>query len=178
MLRWLLQLLLTAMLGVMLGAGGMVTALAQGATVELPDNPPPTAEATTAAAQEDATTELEGRKVVTNNPAAPVAYITFKTPFEEVLVVMTVATLGVTLIALIVMEWRSGISPEFNRAFIVVVIIFAALFLIAAGYSNEQAAPAYGLLGTIAGYVLGKSHKKPVQDAATATADKAEEVAQ
>ena len=37
-----------------------------------------------------------------------------------------------------------------------ILIIVAALFLVVAGYSNEQIAPVIGLLGTIAGYLLGK----------------------
>jgi hypothetical protein len=38
-----------------------------------------------------------------------------------------------------------------------VLIVFAALFLVVAGYSDSQIAPAFGLLGTIAGYLFGKS---------------------
>lgn len=45
------------------------------------------------------------------------------------------------------------------------LIIIAALFLVVAGYSNEQIAPVIGLLGTIAGYLLGKGNNenKPQQ---------------
>lgn len=39
---------------------------------------------------------------------------------------------------------------------LVTLIITSALFLIAAGFSNNQIAPAMGLLGTVAGYLLGK----------------------
>lgn len=38
-----------------------------------------------------------------------------------------------------------------------VVIITAILFLIAANVRGEAAAPAYGLLGTVAGYILGRT---------------------
>jgi len=49
------------------------------------------------------------------------------------------------------------ISPEDTIKFIVItLIITSTLFLITAGYSNDQIAPAVGLLGTIAGYLLGK----------------------
>jgi hypothetical protein len=37
------------------------------------------------------------------------------------------------------------------------LIIVAALFLISSGYSSTQIASAMGLLGTIAGYLLGKN---------------------
>ena len=37
-----------------------------------------------------------------------------------------------------------------------ILIISFSVFLIVAGYSDQQIAPAMGLLGTIAGYLLGK----------------------
>jgi hypothetical protein len=40
-------------------------------------------------------------------------------------------------------------------------IITFAVFLIVAGYSDQQIAPAMGLLGTIAGYLLGKDQGRP-----------------
>lgn len=50
-----------------------------------------------------------------------------------------------------------SISSEDTIKFITVtIIIISTLFLITAGYSNDQIAPAVGLLGTIAGYLLGK----------------------
>ena len=39
---------------------------------------------------------------------------------------------------------------------LVTLVIMSALFLISAGFSNNQIAPAMGLFGTIAGYLLGK----------------------
>jgi len=38
-----------------------------------------------------------------------------------------------------------------------ILIIVAALFLVVAGYSDKQISPVIGLLGTIAGYLLGKN---------------------
>jgi len=40
------------------------------------------------------------------------------------------------------------------------LVITAGLFLICAGYSQNQIAPMIGLLGTIAGYLLGKGEAK------------------
>lgn len=55
----------------------------------------------------------------------------------------------------------SNIDPANIIKFIIVtLIITATLFLITAGYSSVQIAPATGLLGTIAGYLLGKSDRK------------------
>lgn len=42
------------------------------------------------------------------------------------------------------------------RFFGTVLIIFLATFLVVAGYSDTQMGPVMGLLGTIAGYLLGR----------------------
>jgi hypothetical protein len=52
---------------------------------------------------------------------------------------------------------RKNISGEDTIKFVTItIIIISTLFLITAGYSNDQIAPAVGLLGTIAGYLLGR----------------------
>jgi len=43
-----------------------------------------------------------------------------------------------------------------------ILIITFAVFLIVAGWSDQQIAPAMGLLGTIAGYLLGKDTRPPI----------------
>ena len=45
------------------------------------------------------------------------------------------------------------------KVLIVSTIIIATMFIITAGYSSEQIAPAIGLFGTIAGYLLGKEER-------------------
>lgn len=40
---------------------------------------------------------------------------------------------------------------------VVLVIIVSSLFLVTGGYGNAQITPIIGLLGTVAGYVLGRS---------------------
>lgn len=42
----------------------------------------------------------------------------------------------------------------------ITLLIVAGLLLITAGYSQQQITPIVGLLGTIAGYLLGKSNKE------------------
>jgi hypothetical protein len=106
-------------------------------------NPPPSAR--------DVSSPADGRSDDT-----PKAYVTFKTPYEFFLCMTTVA-LGVgMLLVLVIMCWRTGPSEDFIRAFIVISVIFSALFLIVAGYNEKQTAPVFGLLGTILGYVFGK----------------------
>ncbi|WP_298157146.1 hypothetical protein [Flavobacterium sp.] len=61
------------------------------------------------------------------------------------------------IIGEIVLVYRLNISPQDTIKFILVsVIVIGSLYLITAGYTNDQIAPAMGLLGTIAGYLLGK----------------------
>jgi hypothetical protein len=42
------------------------------------------------------------------------------------------------------------------RVFGTILIITVSVFLVVAGYNSNQIAPVMGLLGTIAGYLLGK----------------------
>ncbi|HTP37580.1 MAG TPA: hypothetical protein VMI76_04350 [Methyloceanibacter sp.] len=85
----------------------------------------------------------------------PKAYITYKTPYEFYLTAITVV-LGVLMAVLLsVLGLRPAVHTEILRA--LVMIVFSALFLIVAGYSEKQTAPVFGLLGTILGYMFGRS---------------------
>ncbi len=73
---------------------------------------------------------------------------------------------GLIIIALeVFLIMKKKIDADNTVRFIIVtLIITAALFLITAGYSNDQIAPAMGLMGAIAGYLLGKSEKEKTND--------------
>jgi hypothetical protein len=49
-----------------------------------------------------------------------------------------------------------ALPEQILRVFGILVIIFASVFLVIAGYSDTQITPVIGLLGTIAGYLLGR----------------------
>lgn len=56
---------------------------------------------------------------------------------------------------------RSGKDEEsVLRILGTILIVVCAVFLVVAGYSNTQIAPVIGLLGTIAGYLLGKESSR------------------
>ncbi|WP_138441348.1 hypothetical protein [Marinobacter alexandrii] len=56
---------------------------------------------------------------------------------------------------------KSGNEPEsLVRVFGMMLIVISAVFLMIAGYSEKQIAPVFGLLGTVAGYLLGRSSVK------------------
>lgn len=78
---------------------------------------------------------------------------------------MTVSTVvllfGLVTMILASLLLRAGKdSDAVLRVFGTILILVATLFLIVAGYSSTQIAPAMGLLGTVAGYLLGKSSNK------------------
>lgn len=111
---------------------------------QLPDNKPPDG-------------ELNGASTPQSNQV--VARARTRGPLEINLSLMT-AGLGVFyVIMLCVMGWKEGITDIFVRVFSVSTVIFAALFLIVAGYDEKQTAPVFGILGTVLGYIFGRSEK-------------------
>lgn len=72
---------------------------------------------------------------------------------------------AVSLVALLMQFFLLRSIPKLKaedllRTFGVVLIIMGTLFFIAAGFSSAQIAPALGLFGTIAGYLLGRIETK------------------
>lgn len=84
-----------------------------------------------------------------------------KTAYEESqLLSLSVLGLGVFILCCLTYLIRAGRKyDEVLRTFITTLIVIAAVFLIVAGYSEKQIAPVIGLLGTIAGYVLGRNER-------------------
>jgi hypothetical protein len=95
------------------------------------------------------------------NPGAGGNLIDFifkKSPYEFWLTCLIIA-FGLTVLALYIYAIRNirDRRPEdVSRALIVITVITGSLVLITAGYSNEQIAPAFGLFGTVIGYMLGR----------------------
>ena len=52
-------------------------------------------------------------------------------------------------------------ANDLLKVFGVTLIVVGTLFLIAAGFGDKQIAPAMGLFGTLAGYLLGKASVTP-----------------
>jgi len=81
--------------------------------------------------------------------------------FSLSLIVLGFGLLIIALETFIVFKFKGQIDTSSVIQFIIVtLIITSALFLITAGYGNDQIAPAMGLLGTIAGYLLGQAQSK------------------
>lgn len=60
----------------------------------------------------------------------------------------------IALVAVLLFQRRN--AEQILRTFGILVIVIASVFLVIAGYSNDQITPVIGLLGTIAGYLLGR----------------------
>ena len=72
-----------------------------------------------------------------------------------------VLAFGLVVILLATYLIQSGKNTEaILRIFGTILIVLVAVFLVVAGYTDTQIAPVMGLLGTIAGYLLGKETKE------------------
>jgi hypothetical protein len=75
--------------------------------------------------------------------------------------VLSVSLLAFGLAVLILMTYLIGVKNKGGetllRSFGITLIVTAAVFLVVAGYSQDQISPVIGLLGTVAGFLLGKS---------------------
>jgi|GEM_PF-2700995 len=83
----------------------------------------------------------------------------------EIYLAMGVLVFGLLLIVIEFMFMRRlRINADNSvRLITVTLIVVSILFLIVGSYSDQQIAPATGLLGTIAGYLLGKTNTSAEQ---------------
>jgi len=90
-------------------------------------------------------------------------------PWNSQLVVYlttSVLTFGIAvIIVMAVLVVRKSQTGDVLRLFTVPMVIVAAVFLVVTGFSNEQITPVIGLLGTLAGYVLGVQSQKSAMGA-------------
>jgi len=61
----------------------------------------------------------------------------------------------------VMLRLKKGWGTNSIRITGISLVVIAGLFLIVAGYSQNQIAPMMGLLGTIAGFLMGKTDNKP-----------------
>lgn len=103
------------------------------------NQPPPATTATTAAV------------------GAQTAPVSWWSNTQAMTISSVVLLFGLVVFALATYLLKAG--KEFEavlRVFGTIMIVFLAVFLVVAGYSDTQIAPVMGLLGTIAGYLLGR----------------------
>jgi len=89
---------------------------------------------------------------------------------QEVVLTLAVMSFGLVVIGaelFLLRRLHVRNAEDILRIFGVTLILIGALFLITAGYSAEQISPALGLLGTVAGYLLGKTQSQGGQERQT-----------
>ena len=90
-------------------------------------------------------------------PAAAPGADTWWSVTNAMTISAVVLVFGVFVLLLATYLIRIGKNSEpVLRIFGTILIIVISVFLVVAGYTSNQIAPVMGLLGTIAGYLLGK----------------------
>jgi hypothetical protein len=92
-----------------------------------------------------------------NIPGEPVIKPRSMTEIYLSLGVLLFGLILVIFTVILALRRSTGWDQESTRIFTISLVVTAGLFLITAGYSDQQIAPMFGLLGTIVGYLLGKS---------------------
>jgi hypothetical protein len=93
-----------------------------------------------------------------NTGANLARFFSSKTPYEFWLACM-IGLLGLAIVisTMVTLARIENIRPEeITRPVIILSVITGTLMLVTVGYSNDQIAPAFGLFGTIIGYMLGR----------------------
>lgn len=78
---------------------------------------------------------------------------------QEVYLSLGVLVFGIIVVlaqAYIINKRQEALSQSLKYLSVSLIIV-GALFLVTAGYGNSQIAPIIGLLGTVAGYLLGRT---------------------
>ncbi len=78
---------------------------------------------------------------------------------SQVILTMSLLVFAIVFMITIMIGFRNHIpekSSEIERIGIVMILVVGALYLITGGFSVSNSAPAFGLFGTIAGYLLGQ----------------------
>jgi hypothetical protein len=104
---------------------------------------------------------------VSDNQARKVSSITGTESHLSIQVLL----LGVIVVVaeFLLLRKRVVTAEEALKVYAVTLIIVGTLFAITAGYTSQDVAPAMGLFGTMAGYLLGKKSSMPQEEkAATA----------
>lgn len=90
----------------------------------------------------------------TTNSVAPVTLLTNIEFWLSVLVLLF--GMAVLLFQYVLLKDKNATPNDVMKAFTVTLIVVGVLFSVTAGFSAQTVAPALGLFGTIAGYLLGK----------------------
>lgn len=103
----------------------------------------------------------------TSYPAGDAAHMVSAAYDDSFLLSIIVVSFGAFIcLCITLLIIKKHPAENILRPFGTILIVIGALFLIVAGYSEQQISPVIGLLGTIAGYLLGKD-SNTLDDAST-----------
>jgi len=135
-----------------------------GAAAKTQNNPPAPSAGAAAPAQPAGNENRPpaGAADAAQTPASLELQDDYLTPTE---IKLTLMVIGLTLAALVMqfllLKKITKLRAEDTlRVFGVTLILMGTLFFITAGYNSSQIAPAIGLFGTVAGYLLGRVDRK------------------
>jgi len=102
--------------------------------------------------------ELYGELGALENAAKSVPMPQIQPWSKDMVLYLSLAILVFGLLVIVVMVYlvfKGKDADQVLRVCALPLIIVAAIFLVVVGYTSEQIAPVMGLLGAIAGYILG-----------------------
>ena len=76
----------------------------------------------------------------------------------EIIFSISVLVFGLTLILIFtrLVEHERGFRTLYMQLVVLTIVVTTGLFVIVAGYTQDQISPMIGLLGTLVGYLLGR----------------------
>lgn len=110
----------------------------------------------------EAQLESLNRQILEKQQAATEAVVSQQAEWWSVADAMTISSVILVfgILLMLITTWllsnQSRSAESILKVIGTLLIIISAVFLVVAGYSDKQIAPVMGLLGTIAGYLLGR----------------------
>lgn len=147
------RVMATGFMTVILILGTALTASAAGGAQE-------PAQQNGSAESESNQTPAKSTGIVNQNAPPDIHEYNYERTFPELMFTLMVIALAIAALAMqfFLLKKNDAIQAEDSlRTFGVTLIIIGTLFFITAGFDSEQIAPALGLFGTIAGYLLGRN---------------------
>lgn len=114
--------------------------------------------------------QIESKKMELNNISSSTMSNSHSTSWWSTTNAATMSSIvlvfGLMICVLVMVLMRQGRNADsVLKVMGTILIIISSIFLVVAGYTDTQIAPVMGLLGTIAGYLLGKNADGTPKDA-------------
>jgi hypothetical protein len=121
--------------------------------------------------------EVANKPPPTGNAPPPQAASGYLSTHEfHLTIIISVLSVLALLMEFFLLKSAQNLKPEeILRVFGVTLIILGTLYFVTAGYDSNQIAPAMGLFGTVAGYLLGRATGRNAPEGATEGKDTSNE---